>query len=114
MQNTNEWIDLLVKFASVAKDVLLGGVGGIVAYMFDYTNTKDKKKIDIVWSNKTMFINCFIGAFVAYSFGSFIPHDMTGRDGFIGMIGVSSYAILGLVESKVAEYLVNKFFGEGK
>lgn len=114
MQNIDDFLPLIIKFATMIKDILLGGVGGMVAYMFDYTTQKDKNHVDVVWNTKTMFINCFIGAFVAYSFGSFIPHDILGRDGIIGMIGVSSFAILGIVESKFAQYVVDKLLGQAK
>ena len=114
IQNPDDFLPLLVKFVTMIKDILLGGVGGIVAYMFDYTVQKDKNHVDVVWNTKTMFINCFIGAFVAYSLGSFIPHDIIGRDGIIGMIGVSSFAILGIVERKLAQYVVDRLLGQVK
>jgi hypothetical protein len=92
------------------KDVLLGGMGGIVAYMFDYSRQK-KQLEEVKWSNGAMFINMVIGAFVAYSLATFIPIDTSGRDGIVGFIGVSSYAILGIVESRFAKLILDRFIG---
>ena len=37
--------------------------------------------------------------------------DMSGRDGIIGFIGVSSFAILGIVESRFAKFILEKTIG---
>lgn len=108
----NEMLDLALKILGAMKDVLLGGAGGIIAYMFDYSRQK-KAMDDVSWSNSAMIINMFIGAFVAYSLASFIPLDLAGRDGLVGFIGVSSYAILGIVESRFARYILDRFVGSG-
>ena len=106
----SDLIDLLIRILGAMKDVLLGGAGGIIAYMFDYSRQK-KVVEDLSWSNSAMIINMFIGAFVAYSVASFIPTDIGGRDGLVGFIGVSSYAILGIVESRFARYILDRFVG---
>lgn len=112
MQN-NEIADLILKIAVALKDVLLGGAGGVIAYMFDFS--KQKKELpEMRWSNHAMFINLCIGAFVAYSLGTFIPMDLQGRDGLIGLIGVTSYAILGIIESRFAKILLDKIIGVPK
>lgn len=105
----NNGYELMVKLFIAFKDIILGGFGGIVAYMFDYS--RQKKSIEVRWSNGAMFINLFIGAFVAYSFGTFIPVEIHGRDGIIGLIGVTSYAILGIVESRFARIIIDRLFG---
>lgn len=109
MQN-QEIYDLVVKVVIAMKDVILGGAGGIIAYMFNYTKQKETLE-DIKWSNQTMFINLCIGAFVAYSLGTFVPLDTAGRDGIIGLIGVTSYAILGIVESRFAKIVMDRILG---
>jgi len=113
MQNSGGSIDLVMKVLAAMRDVLLGGAGGIVAYMFDYSRQKKVKGNDVVWSNSSMIINMFIGAFVAYSLASFVPIDTVGRDGIVGFIGVSSYAILGIVESRFAKIVLDRFMGGG-
>lgn len=105
-----EALELLMTLTISIKNVLLGGAGGVVAYMFDYSKSK-KAIANVEWSNSAMLINMFIGAFVASSLAGFIPDDMNGRDGIVGFIGVSSYAILGIVESKFAKYILGKTIG---
>ena len=107
---TNDTFELISRVVVALKDVLLGGMGGIVAYMFDYS--RQKKKLETVqWSNSAMLINMIIGAFVAYSLAAFIPTNIAGRDGIVGFIGVSSYAILGIVESRFARIVLDRFMG---
>jgi hypothetical protein len=79
--------------------------------MYDYSKKK-KAKEAVVWSNSAMAINMFLGGFVANALGSFISYDITGRDGLIGFIGVSSYAILGIVESRFAKIIMSKVVGK--
>lgn len=105
-------MELATRIVVALKDVLLGGMGGIVAYMFDYSRQK-KRMEDVQWSNSAMLINMVIGAFVAYSLAAFIPADTMGRDGLVGFIGVSSYAILGIVESRFARIVLDRFMGGG-
>ena len=103
----SSYIHYALQFVDALKDIILGGFGGVVAYMYDYTRQK-KANTKIVWSNSAMAINAFLGGFTANAMGSFIPLDLTGRDGLIGFIGVSSYAILGLVESKFAKAITDR------
>lgn len=106
----HEIYDILVKVLIALKDVLLGGAGGVIAYMFNYSRQKEELE-DIKWSYQTMFINLCIGAFVAYSLGTFVPITTVGRDGIIGLIGVTSYAILGIIESRFAKEVVDRLMG---
>jgi len=105
-----ETLEIMIDVAVALKNVLLGGAGGIVAYMYDYSRTKKMNK-EIEWSNSAVIINMFIGAFVASSLATFIPAYVTGRDGLVAFIGVSSYAILGIVESRFAKYILGKTVG---
>jgi len=106
----NANVDLMAKIFDAFKEIILGGAGGIVAYMFDYQRQR-KALADIPFSFSAMFINMCIGAFVAYSLGSFIDHSVSGRDGYIGLIGVTSYAILGIVESRFAKIIIDRILG---
>ena len=105
-----ETLEITTDVVIALKNVMLGGAGGIVAYMYDYSKTKKLNK-EIEWSNSAVIINMFIGAFVASSLASFIPTYVTGRDGLVAFIGVSSYAILGIVESRFAKYILGKTVG---
>jgi len=107
MQN-QDIITYIIAIIDALKDVIIGSFGGIVAYMYDYSKQK-KDGREPSWSTATMLINMFIGGFTANTFGEFIPIDMTGRDGIVGLIGVSSYAIIGIVESKFGQLMVNRF-----
>jgi len=105
-------LELMVKIFDAFKEIILGGAGGIVAYLFDFQRQK-KALQDIPFSFSAMFINMCIGAFVAYTLGSFIDHTISGRDGYIGLIGVTSYAILGIVESRFAKIIIDRILGGG-
>jgi hypothetical protein len=112
MTTNNEFISILSIILITIKDALLGGVGGVVAYIYDYSKKRNTLGADnVMWSNSAMIINAIIGAFVANSLGSFITNDMTGRDGIISFIGISSYAILGIVESRFATFILNRTLG---
>jgi len=106
------YLHYLIQFFDTLKDVILGGFGGVVAYMYDYTKHK-RNNHAIPWSSSAMAINAFLGGFTANALGSFIPTTLDGRDGLIGFIGVSSYAILGIVESKFAKVILSKTLGVG-
>ena len=107
MINDGGYMHYFVQFADTTKDIVLGSMGGVAAYMYDYSKKKKENK-DVVWSNSAMAINMFLGGFVANAMGSFIPSDLNGRDGIVGFIGVSSYAILGIVESRFAKIIMSK------
>ena len=107
---TNNTYEIVTNVIVAMKDVILGGFGGIAAYLYDFTRQK-KILEDTQWSSSAMLINLFIGAFVAYSVGTFVPMDMGGRDGIIGFIGVSSYAIMGIIESRFAKIIIDRMIG---
>lgn len=104
---SGDFMHYLIQFLDTVKDVILGSMGGVAAYMYDYSKKK-KANENVTWSNSAMAINMFLGGFVANAMGSFIPLDLSGRDGIIGFIGVSSYTILGIVESRFAQIIMSK------
>ena len=112
MNQNNDSFKIFLEVISIFKDILIGGFGGVVAYMYDYNKAK-RNLTDMKWSNSALFINSCLGAFVAYTVGAFIPMDVPGRDGIIGFAGVTSYAILGIIESRFAEMIISKLTGGG-
>ena len=106
----NEYVEAVTGLIKAAKEILFAGAGGVVAYMYDYTRLS-KENSDYKWSNKAMLINMFIGSFVGYTIGSFIPIDYAYRDGIIGFSGVSAYTIIAIVESRFATWIVDKVTG---
>jgi len=107
MTPSSGYVHYILQFFDTIKDIVLGGFGGVIAYMYDYTKQKKHNK-NVLWSNSAMIINAFLGGFTANALGSFIAMDLHGRDGIIGFIGVSSYAILGIVESKFAKAITDR------
>ncbi len=104
--NANDIVVVVTKLWSAIQELTVGGIGGIVAYMVEYKRAKaadDEHK----WSNMTMWIHLFMGSFMAYVVGQFMPADMTYRDGLIGLVGLTSYSIIGLVENRFATWLVD-------
>ena len=107
----NETIELVLNLAKAGKEIILAGTGGVVAYLYDYTRmskVNDAHK----WSNKALFINTILGAFVGYTVGSVIPMDVTYRDAIIAFSGVSAFTIIGVVESRFAVFIIERLTGK--
>lgn len=100
------WLTILM-----FKDVLLGVVGGAIAYLFDFSKARRDGNA-FAFQVSSMLINMALGGFVAYMVGSIVPADTTGRDAIIGLTGVTSYQILLLAESKFATWIFHKITGE--
>ena len=106
----NEHLEIFLSIVKAAKEIILSGAGGIVAYMYSFLR-QSKDDSSYAWSNRTLLINMCIGSFVGYTIGSFIPLDYAYRDGLIGFSGVSAYTIIGLIESRFAVWMVEKITG---
>ena len=107
----NETLEIAMSLFKASKEVILAGMGGVVAYLYDYTRLS---KIDETyrWSNKALTINMILGAFVGYSVGSLIPSDVSYRDAIIAFSGVSAFTIVGIIESRFATWLIERITGE--
>ena len=107
----NETVELVLNIVKAGKEIILAGTGGVVAYLYDYTRIS---KIDGAhrWSNKALFINTILGAFVGYVVGSLIPVDVTYRDAIIAFSGVSAFTIIGIVESRFAVFIIERVTGK--
>ena len=100
--------DLMREILKNFKDALLGGAGGLVAYLYHYSNARDKDaEVKMDWV--VFVINGIVGAFMAYSLGGFIPHTLEFRDGLIGMVGVTGFGLMGAIESKFVNNFISKF-----
>ena len=114
--SANEIYNIVSQLVASTKDILVGGTGGLMMYFVENRRLKEKgvdAKIDI----GQMFINIFIGSFVAYVIGSSIAIDTPYRDGIIAVVGMCSYSIVGLLESRFTQWVVGifmAFIGEGK
>ena len=106
--NAHEMYELLVKLSTALKEVLVGGTGGMIAYMVEYKRQKALIP-EHKWSSGTMVIHIFIGSFIAYIAGTFMAADMTYRDGLIGLIGLTSYSLIGLLESNFTKWAIDVF-----
>lgn len=103
--------NMFVVYFLMFKEIILGFVGGAVAYLFDYSKAK-RNGNSFTFSISSMLINMALGAFVAYMVGTVIPLETMGRDAIIGMSGVTAYQILLLAESNFAKWVFNKLTGE--
>lgn len=112
MSNGNDfnyfWV-LLLMF----KDILLGLVGGLISYLFDYSKAKRNGNEQFIFRVSGMVINMSLGAFVGYVIGTLLPIETTGRDAIIALSGVTSYNILLLAESRFAVWLFERVTGKG-
>lgn len=100
------WIMLLM-----FKDVLLGLLGGLIAYLFDYKRAGKEGK-EAVFKVSGVIINMALGAFVGYVIGTLLPPETTARDALIALSGVTSYNILLLAESRFATWVFEKIVGK--
>ena len=112
MSNGNDfnyfWV-LLLMF----KDILLGLVGGLISYLFDYSKAKRNGNEQFIFRVSGMVINMSLGAFVGYVIGTLLPIETTGRDAIIALSGVTSYNILLLAESRFAVWVFERVTGKG-
>ena len=106
--SASELIDVITKLASSMKDVLVGGTGGLLMYFVENKRMKDRG-IDAKLDIRQMFINIFVGSFVAYVIGSSIDMTTPYRDGIVAVIGMCSYSIVGLLESRFSKWIVGVF-----
>ena len=102
------WV-LLLMF----KDILLGLVGGLISYLFDYSKAKRNGNEEFIFRVSGMVINMSLGAFVGYVIGTLLPIETTGRDAIIALSGVTSYNILLLAESRFAVWIFERVTGKG-
>jgi len=102
MNHDNSFFDILAKVVAALKDVLNSGLGAFVAYLYLYSQTK-------TFSVSVFFVYMVVGFFIGYTVGMFIPHDVGYRDGLLCFIGVGSYSIFGMIESKVVKTIVEKY-----
>ena len=107
MFNPNQMNDTFM-YLGALKDILLGAVGGVITYLFAYEKAK-RGGSKIVFSFASLTINIALGCFVAYLVGTSLPLDIQFRDIVISFSALSAYNILLLVESRFAEWLLNKF-----
>ena len=107
----NETVELVIDILKAGKEIILAGAGGVVAYLYDYTRMS-KTNATHKWSNKALFINTVLGAFVGYVVGSLIPMEVTYRDAIIAFSGVSAFTIIGVVESRFAIWLIERLTGK--
>ena len=94
------------------KDVVLGLVGGLIAYVFSYSKAERSGTEAMVFKVSSMIINMILGAFVGFVCGTLLPVDTVGRDAIVALSGVTSYNILLLVESRFANWVFEKFIAK--
>ena len=104
MQNNIE-PNLLMQIIHTFSDVIIGLFGGIVGYLLNYKDKKDKDPTHS-FSIPMLLINIIIGGFAAYIFGSAIDDTWKYKDFMLGAIGVASYPIMMFIESKALTILL--------
>lgn len=102
MNQDHSFFEIAYKVFIAFKDVLNSGLGAFVAYLYLYSQTK-------TFNVSVFFVYMVVGFFIGYTVGMFIPHDVGYRDGLLCFIGVGSYSIFGIIESKVVKTIVDKY-----
>lgn len=98
----------------VIKDILLGSIGGFIAYIFNFERSKkDKNKIELTekveFSISSMLTYIFLGMFIGYLMGTVLEPKTYGRDVLISLGGFSAFSILVVADSRFAEWIYEKF-----
>lgn len=104
----SELLDIAQRVVVQAKDVLHSGLGAGVAFMYGHSKEKMRDR-SIKISYTLLFIHLIIGFFLGYVLGDFIPKDLQYRDGMLCLIGVASYRLLGVLQNKVIDTVIDKF-----
>jgi hypothetical protein len=89
------------------KDVLLGMIGGLIAYLLKYSREKEKND-SYIFSWISLFINMILGGYVSYLFGTLIDSQCQYKDFIVGSVGVASYPILIWIEANALNVLLKK------
>ena len=100
--NENSFLEIFVKTVVALKDVCNSGLGALVAYLYLWSQTK-------TFNFSMFFVYLIIGFFIGYTVGMFIPQDIAYRDGLLCFIGVGSYSIFGMIESKIVKTVIDKY-----
>lgn len=112
--NTGNDFNYFWVFLLMFKDILLGLVGGLISYLFDYSKAKRNGNDQFIFKVSGMVVNMSLGAFVGYVIGTLLPIETTGRDAIIALSGVTSYNILLLAESRFAVWIFERVTGKGE
>ena len=104
---TNDHINLFIQFILYIKDILLGAVGGAVAYLLQYKKYKEVDALHTIqWS--LLVVNMVLGGFIASIIGDIIPNDVNYHNFIVGSIGVASYPLLVLIENNIAKLVYER------
>jgi hypothetical protein len=98
---------LFIQILHMFKDVLLGMIGGLIAYLLKYKREKEKNS-SYIFSWVSLFINVIIGGYVSYLFGTVIDPQWQYKDFVIGSVGVASYPILIWIEANALDVILKK------
>jgi len=101
----------IVFIVIVYKDLLLGGLGGLVVYLYDYSKATRSNE-EFVFRFSSLLINVVLGMFVSYGVGTALVAGTPYRDIILMASGFSAYNVLALTESRFAEYIFKKFTGD--
>lgn len=93
-------------------DTLLGGIAGLVAYLYDWYKAIEGKG-DFQFSFMALIINIAMGAFVSYIIGTTLTDSNEYRIILVGLSGFSAFSILSIARSKTAESLIDRIFKKG-
>lgn len=109
----NDITGLIVAWG-VFKDILLGSIGGFIAYIFNFERAKrDRSKMEtsekMEFSISSMLIYILLGMFIGYLIGTVLTPKTYGRDVLISLGGFSAFSILLIADSRFAEWLYEKF-----
>lgn len=93
-------------------DTILGGVAGLIAYLFDWYKATESKEM-FHFSLLALITNVAMGAFVSYIVGTTLTETNEYRIILVGLSGFSAFSILTVARSKTAEGLLDRIFKKG-
>lgn len=108
-----ELLEVFPNLLDVLFDMALGGLGGLSAYLFDYTKASRDDK-EFIFRISSLSVNVVLGVFVSYAMAGLIDTEAGYRNAVLLMSGFSAYSILTIAESKFAETIYDRFIDSSR
>lgn len=105
-----ELINVFPNLLNALFDMGLGALGGLCAYLYDYSKASRNEK-EFIFRMSSLMVNVVLGVFVSYAISGLIDTETSYRDAVLLMSGFSAYSILTIAESRFAEAIYDRFIG---
>lgn len=101
--------DITETFVQWNHDTILGGVAGLIGYLFDLQSASNKKEV-MPFRVLGVVTSVAMGAFVSYIVGTALIEGTEYRTLIVAVSGFSAYSLLTLARSRVGEVIFERLF----